>query len=298
MLQHAGKSERAGDVQTGDYQRTIWLGMAVDVPTDWAIVRHAVDTEKGRLVWMDRRRQRMQLSWLACPSRPEMRQVIADYRNMDLEFDEDVQFAKLPKINDWIGLRSSGKRCLTRAARYEAHADRWVELVLEWPDKVDARVERHVCESFDMTEVETGHWRAFGVDMTVANDWELLRVDAMPADVSWLFSRPKQELIVRKLGMLPTWFDGNMRMFVQRQLKDQPVTFSDIVVNGHTAVMAQSREPAARVKRWVGQQRRRHDCVWQCEQQQTLWQVTRIGGNADGEQMQVDVRCCSGAMGG
>ncbi|MHB1158591.1 MAG: hypothetical protein ACYC26_17340 [Phycisphaerales bacterium] len=276
-------------------ERVIWLGMRVDVPADWAMVRHSMKLTGGRLVWMDRRHQRMQLSWRACPSEPDVGQALSDYRGMDLSRDERSRFEALRGYGHWRGLRTFGERNLTRAASYLSAAGRWVEVVMEWPNGWDAEMERAVLESFALEDgdAKPRHWRAFGMEMTVSAEWELLRVDARPADVSWMFSQHRRELIVRKMGMLDTWYDQDARRFVRRQLPDSTIDFKPTVMRWHEALLGESAEPMARIKRWMGGGRMRQDWVWHCESSDALWQVTVLhphGGVIEPDEVRVD--CC------
>ena len=65
---------------TAKIQTIEWLGMRFRVPDEWEIVRHSSKRRTGTLMFVDRRRQRMQLSWTECRGEPDKVQLFNDLR--------------------------------------------------------------------------------------------------------------------------------------------------------------------------------------------------------------------------
>ena len=57
-----------------------WLGLSFEVPKEWEIVRHSTSTERGRLVLVDRRRQRLEVCWSECKKEPDLERLVEEFR--------------------------------------------------------------------------------------------------------------------------------------------------------------------------------------------------------------------------
>lgn len=264
-----------------DEMQTIeWLGMRLRVPRRWEIVRHSVRPERGRLTLVDRRHQRLQLSWAALERPPDFRRTFSDYRAREQEKDERRRFVDLPARAGWRGFRRTGPgEALSRAGRYLKELGRWVEIVLVWPDGVEPSLERRVLESFE-AEVLNGkpiRWRAFGLDVKTPAGWTLVDATVKPADSQLAFREGRRSGDVRRLGAADAWFDGNLSQWIQKEAGSEQTSLSPAHVRGHDACLAEGFDERGLLPRLRWGRDRRLDLVWHCPNRQALFQVTTRG---------------------
>lgn len=282
-----------------------WHRMQLPLPAQWAIVRHGVKSAGGRLVWIDRRDQRMQLAWLHAPSRPDIDRAMNDYRSVDLQQDASATFADMPELNGWVGMiTTTTTQCFTRAVRYEPDVQRWIELTLTWPQQTrDISLEQKMLQGFVLQPSdENERWRAFGMDLSltaVINDKgpsHLEQVMPLPADVRWKFLQPASgsEWIIRKVGMLESWFDGSLQEMLRRQRAEVALEIEPLLIQGHAGFVGVSALLQARITRLWRRRKQCVDVVWHCPQSRSVWQVTCMGfiGKEDRPWEAVVAHCC------
>ncbi len=288
------------DAAATEWREVVWMGMRFRTPSDWEIVSHSTRLARGRLVLIDRRRQRLQLSWAHCDSRPDLKRAISDYRDRDRQDDPDCTFANLAGQAGWRGFARSGESDdLTRAGRYLHKRNLWVEMTIAWPAGRDANVERRVLDSFktvaapsptvieadDVEAMSPTHWRVFGLDIVAPAGWALTAATVKPADVAIEFAAawdPYRTATVRRLGMIDSWFKGDARGFLQKQAGyDVECRFHSGMWSNFTAALAVSVEPATRFKRLTGRGRTRRDIAWVDERAHALLCATTWSRDAD-----------------
>lgn len=243
--------------------------MLVCVPADWEVVRHAVSEARGKLVWVDRYDQRLELAWQACENRPHVEQLISDYRRRDLEADSESRFIELKGHLGWTGYRcESEDKPYTRAGRYERHLQRWVEMVIPWPGgDYDRELEAELLAGYSAALGPTARrrWMAFGLDVTAPQGWTLQRAAVRPGDATMRFTRGRGQATIRRLGMTNIWYDNRPDRWLTEQVGDEPVHLEAIRHQGKPAQRGTSREA---LKRWrglaqlTGRLRERRDLVW------------------------------------
>jgi hypothetical protein len=275
-------------------QRIEWLGMRMQVPDEWEIVRHSVSPQKGRLVFVDRREQRLQVSWLAAASRPDLERATSDYRSRDLEEDPGTRFEELAR-GRWKGFRRlRGRTVLTRAGMYHEPSKRWLELVIFWPDGVDPEAERALLETFEAQESRGAvRLSAFGIDLRAPEGWALEGTEVKPAAVTILLSRPGAKMAVKRLGMVESWLKGDLEGFLRGQMRGRDFECSPARRNGHAAQRAEGRQAGSKLSRLLGLTHPRADMAWVCPTSHALFQVTVEGrGVGMAEAEAVKVNCC------
>lgn len=260
-----------------DWRQTVWMGFRLETPGEWEILRHAIRREQGRLVFVDRRRQRLQLSW-ARMNRPDVSQVMTDYRNRDREENPDVRFEPIHSLNGWTGFHRKG---LTRLALYEPARRLMIEMTIEWPGERDASIETGLTETFEALDepppieppdtedeiaFEPSRWRAFGLDVTAPAGWSLTRTDIRPADTTLFFddlNHSSRRAQVRRAGMIDAWFDGSLERFVRRYVGLGPeIEHEPVVLGERTGLLSRSVEKATKFKRLSGRAPVRRDLTW------------------------------------
>lgn len=276
-----------------------WLGMRMVVPSEWEIVRHSVKTGKGRLVFVDRRQQRLQLSWVTPAGRPNLKQAMVDYRARDLAENPDTRFEDLPRTGRWRGFRRfRADVALTRAGLFHSGLKRWVEAAIFWPAGPDRKLEKTLLEGFSIRDVSGKPTRlcAFGIDLKTPTGWALESAEVKPAAVKLGFRSGAGELTVRRLGMLDTWFDGDLDAFLEKEVGSHNGVQMPANYNGHPARSLESRQARNPLGRWLNLGRVRSNLVWLCPVAHALFTVelTRPARQIDefADTEQVAVHCC------
>ncbi|MEX0775516.1 MAG: hypothetical protein WD042_07355 [Phycisphaeraceae bacterium] len=302
--------------QARTQQSVIWLGMRLAVPAEWEIVRHAVSPKQGGLSMIDRRDQRLQLSWRELRAAPDLGRMLDDYRSRDAELYPAGKVVGVENAGGWRALRRSAEKgCLTRAVRYEPAYGRLIELVLPWPGgtaapggtvapvaveggagRYDERVERAILESFSMAADPLGpqRWCAWGLDCTAPAGWPLGRAQVKPADVSLVFQHEKERLTARRLGAPDLWYHDRPEEFLEQELDGQPNEIQFMRHRGHQACHSKSQEKTQPYRRLAGLGLEREDLVWHCPLDHVVYQVTAHYRRRKPVSLRdLDVRCCA-----
>ncbi|HEY2404535.1 MAG TPA: hypothetical protein VGI10_00925 [Polyangiaceae bacterium] len=250
-------------------QRIDWLGLGLRVPTDWEIIRHSSNPERGALVFVDRRHERLRVSWTECQKEPDLERLIADFtKAKGLESVGPLW----RRADGTLGFahRVSHGRWATRSVRYHPLERRLVELELYANDERQANELTHsVLESFSTTAEAFG-LSAFGLSIAGPAGMELTQADVRPMDVRVELSVVESKLArtrvsVRKMGAADTWFSGDYRALLERQGPTQYYrSFSTTVVREHDALSAQGRERGPFFQRALGQLATLQALVWLC----------------------------------
>lgn len=255
-------------------QSVVWLDLSLTVPADWEIVRHCCRASAGRLVWVDRYEQRLLLSWAACPQPPDAVRLFADYQARDA-----VTEAATLGVNGWHGYRTKN---LTRAGCHDPHHGRWIEMTITAPGQETA-----LLESFAIAPPgERRVWRAFGVHLELPAAWTVTAADIQPGATTLTFQQGRHEMRLRRLGMVESWFDGDVEKFLRRQIAGEYRAASHPV---HPAGQMASRETGRRWEQWLGRLRARHDMAWHCPVSQAVFHLTTLGCALLEE---IAVHCC------
>jgi len=260
-----------------DRRLVVWMGMALTTPLDWEIIRHSTDVSSGKLAWVDRRQQRLLLSWLSMPRRPDLKQALADYKAMDREDHESVSFTALRDYPGWLGYWRDG---LTRLVRYERDRNMWIELAIPWPDGRDEAVEAELAERFELlappppesadkqtvSKLRATRWRAFGLDTIAPGGWMLDKATVQPANIVFSFTDladPRRAIDIKRIGMIDVWFSGDLRQFIRDQVGYGPeITFSEQHWNEMPAIAGESMYTESGWKHLAGGKRFRTDLAW------------------------------------
>ncbi len=258
-------------------RRVAWMGMALHTPRDWEIIRHATGLDNGRLAWVDRRRQRLVLSWARTTQRPDLAQAIADYKAMDREDHGSLAFTNLRAYPGWKGYWRQG---LTRLTRYERDRHLWIELTIPWHGDRDAALEAELVQTFELLAPPPSSddeqptrarwqptlWRAFGLDVTAPAGWMLDVAAVKPADVQWTFSDVadgRRSVEIARMGMIDVWYAGDLRQVIRERVGYGPeMDFRETRWDDTPAWSAESTIVQKRWKNIVGGPRRRVDVAW------------------------------------
>ncbi len=274
-----------------DLTRAIdWLGLRLRVPEDWEIVRHGLDPARGRLVWVDRRRERLTLAWSRCPSRPDLGRVVSDYRSV-LAAELGAASVRSPvDLGDFRAVAAVSvetDRAVTRAVRWDAVGGRLLEAVVLGRASApgDRALPRRLLMALHVSDSAEGarRFQAFDVDVEVPSGLRLVALTPRPGDVALTF-RPGQisargagrgEATLRRLGMADSWYAGDLEGVLRRQ---EPGARFDRVErlerDGATSLLATGSEPGPRWRRVLRRLRVQRSLAWECPAENAVYLVS------------------------
>ncbi len=289
---------------TGDRLETLhWLGLSLRVRRDWQIVRHGLNRQRGRMTFIDRTHQRLLVSWARLKKPLDLDRVFEDYRARDRENDEHCQITPLAGPEPWEGYRRSRTdQTITRAGMIDPTREPglWVEMTFTWPDEIDEALEQVILSSVrvnpEPADDERYRTRAFRLDARVPGKWELTKVEPKPADVTFTYQRGRATLMIQRLGMLESWYDGDAHQWIRKTVPRPIERFDAVRFAGHSATLGDSWEKNRPIGRLLKLVRRRRDVVWQCEQDRALYRLTLFARPRTMAKMNLEdfvVRCCT-----
>lgn len=293
-----------------------WLGIQLRVPGEWEIRRHSAALERGSLVLVDRRRQRMQLFWQKSPSPPDLKRSAEDYRKRALNENEGATSRSLPDGTGWTGfmILPPGKAAAeSRAMKYQPETGLVLELVIT-TGTTDGGLEvplvRELLSNCRATVPPKAavHWRAFGIDCTVPAGFIMEEAAVKPMDVLFRFRdpgtgrrrRPGRTVSVQRLGMAGEWFDGNLESFaLNRDTDSERQTISHVRRRDHDAVRTEGEGKSTPFVRLRKGRRRVERVAWHCEASNCVFLVHACSGvRSPFSTDPVEVRCCGDEEGG
>src|SRR5258706_1917755 len=129
-----------------------WFGCRALLPRDWEVVRHSTDPERGSLHVVDRRKQRLELSWTRADSEPDFERLLSDWTARERALDAGV---RLREPDERRGLRvlelETGENRLTRAIGFDRASSRLIELLLIAETEPEMRESAAILESFSLS---------------------------------------------------------------------------------------------------------------------------------------------------
>lgn len=276
-----------------------WMGIRLRVPEDWQVVRHGLLPEAGSLTLLDRRRQRLELTWLTCKNRPDLGRLIRDYQTqalVDLGPEGGPGESMEPRSfgRGWRGFfqplcpsESRDARALCRAVRFDERTSRLIEVSVSI-DRNSAHDGRLLAQLFQGVHVlATGkdcrRWQAFDLDVTTPPRCRLVKTKVNPADVQLGFcmadsapgKRTAREASLRRLGMARAWYSGNLRALVEHHAAGSVFThWTEQSHQGCPALLAEGTEAGPRYRRLLGKLRQRRVLVWHCPAENAIYQLT------------------------
>jgi len=267
------------------------MGFHFKTPSDWEIVRHSLYREEGEIEMVDRRRQRLSLTWKRWKKQPDMQATLDQVRENERITNPNRKVRILDGIGVWRGF-SRGD--LTRLMAWERQRKLWLDLVLLWPEEPDPDGEAAVAQSFEigdeppparMTEAEVSRarpmrWRAFGIDMTVPPGWAFEEAEVQALLVKFQLHdarNPRRGLEVQRSAMADAWFDGNLETHIRTIAgPTRQIEFSGARYRGYDAVVGRSKEKTRIGTRLAIGPRDRTDLAWFDEDANAVYTVSTL----------------------
>jgi len=300
---------RADDSAPADLTRSIeWLGLHLEVPEDWEIVRHGLDPAGGRLVWVDRRRERLTLAWARCPARPDLERVVSDYRSR-LAAELGAAAVRSPAdVGGFRGVEAVGTeadRVVTRAVSWDAEGSRLLEVVMlgRASAPADRALSRRLLAAIRVTgrAEQARRFRAFDVDVEAPPGLRLVALSPRPGDVALTFRQVEAttrggvggEATLRRLGMADAWYAGDLEAVLHRQEPGARFERVERLDRGGAAsLLATGSEAGPRWRRALRRLRVQRSLAWECPAENAVYLVsTRSPGRAPLLPSAFSVRC-------
>ena len=272
-------------------QEIEWLGLRLLVPEQWQIVRHGLVSDAGTLVLVDRRHQRLNLSWTQCRNPPDLSRLVSDYLGKEADVEEAGPPERFRCGRHWRGLRQrkpSGE-VINRGVLYHAETSRLIELLVTLPPGTDEdqRLVDQILRSFRVTAgaEDCRRWNAFDIALTTPPDFRLASSSVKPADATLRFvlvdaarGKPtRTEATVRRLGMARSWYEGSLERMVRAHYPEQRfVESGEIRHQGSEGYFARGVEPGPPVKRMLRRLRERRVLCWHVPEQNAVYELATL----------------------
>jgi hypothetical protein len=275
-------------------QRIDWLGFALCVPADWEIVRHSTNPERGVLAFVDRRQERLGVSWTACPKAPDLARLVEDFQRAD---GSEPCATPWQRSDGARGFASHGEQGpVVRAVRYDATQARLLELTLSARGLAAPEVLMHRLLD-GLVASEPGHFALSAFGLCVSGPCELslasASVRAMDARIG-LSVGASSRVLLRRLGAADVWFSGDYRAWLA---KNEPgveeLSYAATVISGHPGLATTGVERGPLLQRVLRRLPSSQSLVWLCPHDNALYLVSaRLAPGSTFELASLRVACC------
>jgi len=186
----------------------IWRQISLDLPDEWELLQFGRDRQAGRCAFADRYRFRCEMNWRTVDGQPDFKRMMGDYK-AKLEQD-GLKQAQEYRREPWYGVLGENEPgFISHYGRYFSEGSCLLELVFLWPRDRDSKLERQILESVRYVPEKAGavHWRAFDMDFWTDSRLELIRCEALPANVELVFRSKRRRIEQRfaRRGMVQEW---------------------------------------------------------------------------------------------
>ncbi|MBT3375530.1 MAG: hypothetical protein HN742_04515 [Lentisphaerae bacterium] len=265
-------------------ERWIWRNIAIAVPRTWEMLQFSRGMDSGRCAFADRYQFRCELNWRTVPGPPDFDRMMSDYSTKLSE--KGVEAPKALRLGSWRGVEGVRDGLLTsHYGGYLPGEHCLLELVLLWPDRKQAELERRIISSIREEPVMQGglrHWQAFGMEAGVHTDVApfLESCTVNPAHVDMIFrnrSKQREEHFARR-GLVKQWLEGSVGDWLHWWLpKDfEMESQTSDTIDGHRLFMTTGTRWSWGIRRFFRQRLRCHAAAWICPQDERLYSVGLI----------------------
>ena len=279
-----------------DFDQTSWRGIDIGHPMGWEAGFLAPPGDAGRVVFVDRRFQRLEVQWRNLPKPPDLQQM---YKRVAKSFRKKGTRA-LTGAGEWQGVvRRDEKASIVHAGRYWPEEKCLVEVVMLWPERRDRSVEKRILKlTAPQPAGPTRRWRAMGLSATVPAEFDLKSFEANVGRVRLDFQRPGRRsvgLTLERIAMTRYWLKKPLDEWLTLELPPgYRVGFSPTVnfrSHGGAELHSRQRNP---IRGALGLRLRRVDLAWSCPQTERVYRVgvsQRTRGAIDWPEP-LEMECC------
>jgi hypothetical protein len=237
-------------------------------------------------VFVDRRRERLVLSWTECKSAPDLARLVQDFSAQQAGAGK-LHRSGPYRSGAWRGIRREAQAggVQTQVVQYDAASARLIEArVCTLGSHEENGLAERVLRAIEVSEPAQScrRWRAFGLGVEVPPGFELAGTEVQPGSAAFRFERPRgphsartTEAEVRRLGLARAWFDGALERLLG--VRFPKVTFEQSEAceyAGGPAWLASGWEEATRFERWLGRARRLRALAVNAPEENAVYVVT------------------------
>jgi hypothetical protein len=287
-----------------DLDKTVWRGMEILHPREWALVSASPWGKPGACVFADRRNERFKVQWRAMKTAPNLAKLIEEKPPRD-DRPGPVPLKGQPPA--WRGtLERAEGGTIVHAGRHFAEEGLFTEAVLLWPGRRDRPLENALLQGVRPAVNDTEGrcvWRAMGLFVRVASSRDLLRFRMDEGQTSWGFGprgvkAAHPDLGLRRIAMPWRWLHTPLDAWLQTQLEPgwrlrlARRTFH----NNHTAARIVSFRRGRMRHALAGRVLLRVDLAWHCDVEDRVYHVQYQKETAEHDlslPADLTVECCA-----
>lgn len=184
-----------------------WHYMQLDVPADWEVIGFKKAAKTGELALSDRHGETMRVFWQQLPGTPALDERLIELvrTNTEDKLDELQIRKQLSDRHGWRVFMPENDELPAFAARYDPDGEAAVILTLPpHPANRQHQWTSRILASFRPNAGAERRWAAFGIDVTLPQEYLLESVSALPAAQVLNFETKKEHSItIHRYGMLP-----------------------------------------------------------------------------------------------
>jgi len=287
--------------------------MQIDHPHNWELsVASGID-EPGRLKFVDRLYERLDVRWKPLTYVPDMDRAVEKFRpNADRSSRKlsGGQGAKVSSLSGapepWRGVvRKLTQGTVVHAGRFFRNVRWLVEITMVWPRRRNTELERAILSSVQAHDPDaaTRAWQASGLSLELSRRFELRTNRARVGRITWTFTTHAKrgpELIVERLAMPKYWLRQPLREWLVEELPESHQVVRQAVAdfNSHRGQILISRGRLGTVAKLRGLQEIRLDAAWQCPREGRVYHVRLTEISRDQEislPPDLKIHCCRAA---
>lgn len=204
-------------------QQLAWYHLIFDVPKTWEVRAYKANTKDGQIVLADRHGETMRVYWKTTPREPDLvrclAEVAADYTADGVT--QDAIRASIYELGGWRVYVPKKAGFAALACRQEKEEGALLYVIFPEHDATrDPRVFEAVLTSYRTNYGDDRVWAAFGIDVSIPKEMELLRVSAFPAAQTMYFENKRGESVaVHRYGMASFLLEeDDLTAFVARRI--------------------------------------------------------------------------------
>lgn len=282
----------------------IWRNFRMELPAEWELIQFSKNAGRGRCEFADRYAIRMEFSWRAAESEPDMNRLVNDW-NHRLHHEKDIKDVRSLKPGRWHGFHGTFET--HQAAyyfRYFAEESCIVQVVFVWPDQREEKKEVEIIKTVKPEATRSGNrcrWKAFGMDIAVPASLHFIQCKVKTAYARFQFAVPgtdNREMIFFRRGMVREWLKKPVRTWLKANMprKFKETSRVSREIQGHTVELIEGRRTAPGMGRLLGKKDYFYAASWICPEDNRLYYCQSISdrpGPANGQgRIPEDLSCC------
>lgn len=276
-------------------------------PAAWELAVASGAGEDRRCTFADREYQRLEVQWRELPFAPKVEILLEKHRRAAQ--DKSVPCRDLNDLPEgWAGLCQDPpleprRGVVVRAVKAFdlGKTNVLAEVTIVWPAKRDVELEKQILVGVrPAPEGPTKLWRAMGLEVELAKEFNLVEMKAPVGKVEWTFhagGKKDARVTVTRLAMPKYWLNGPLRDWLGEQVpvlaekrREEPCE-----INSHRGELVLSEQPLHVLASWRGWKRCRLDVAWLCPEQERVYHVLCVQPRRDADltlPASLRVGCC------